>query len=508
MSESDVEHVSRMIRSSGHKLRRLSRFGKDTIRDRALTSIGPLLGEDWGVHRNSVVNLERAIVERVMLVDGNLPPQPLRTTLMRRLNRFTYRLMQVVDPVEQITTKEFVETYFGRKKTMYQAAVDSLVDNPISESDAIVSAFIKDEKINVTRKTDPCPRIIQPRAPRFNAAIGVYLKPLEKAIFKGIASIFRGTTVLKGYNAIDRATLLKAKWDKFDDPVAILLDAKRFDQHVSRELLDWEQFTFRRLLMDPDGFEMVNKLRRKNRCYARAEGGGFAYELNGKRMSGDMDTALGNCLSMCAMTWSFMTDVGISNYEYANDGDDGVLIVEKAYLNLVMETYSDYFHELGFTMKLEGLAHMFEEIEFCQCHPVWDGEQYRMVRNPDIALMKDSLTLKSGNIHELRNAVGWGGLALAGSIPICGEYYRRMVSGSDNRDPHDLTCGRDYLALGLIAKYRVPTDESRVSFYYAFGITPDTQIAIEHAIREHPINHTVTPIDVSTFSGSGSLTWW
>lgn len=496
-----------MVKSRGHTIRRLRRFGTNSVRERRLTALHPFAGcERYGVHNNSNVNIERALVERVFTVAGDLPPAPNRQLLMGRLLRFTAKLTRHVDPVAEMSTNQFVDTYVGRKKLMYQRAVDSLLEKPVCADDAIVSSFIKDEKTNLTRKGDPCPRIIQPRSPRFNVSIGVYLKPLEKAIFRGIAAVFRDVTVLKGYNAVERASILRRKWDRFDRPVALLLDAKRFDQHVSRDLLDWEQSTFSRLLLNPIGFQSVNKLRRRNVCYARSGDSGFAYTLNGIRMSGDMDTALGNCLSMCAMTWSFMTDLGVQKYSYGNDGDDGVLIFEEEHLDMILERFEGYFRDFGFTMKLEGVARVFEHVDFCQARPVWDGKGWRMVRNPDVALMKDSMTLSKLPPKEIANAVGWGGVALCGTIPICGKFYQSLINSNAVR-PQELTCGRDFLAYRLAFEVGEPTVQSRVSFYEAFGISPDQQIAIEHTIQPWlPSYH--NPALVESFSGGSTMRWW
>jgi hypothetical protein len=41
-----------------------------------------------------------------------------------------------------------------------------------------------------------------------------------------------------------------------------------------------------------------------------------------------------------------------------------------------------------------------------------------------------------------------------------------------------------FLAVGMEAKYAQPSDEVRLSFYRAFDITPDEQLAIETDIRK------------------------
>jgi hypothetical protein len=76
----------------------------------------------------------------------------------------------------------------------------SLAAKPLSRDDASVATFIKCEKINFHAKADPAPRIIQPRDPRFNAAIGVYIKPLEKLIYKNLGKLYKYPCVAKGFD--------------------------------------------------------------------------------------------------------------------------------------------------------------------------------------------------------------------------------------------------------------------------------------------------------------------
>lgn len=110
--------------------------------------------------------------------------------------------------------------------------------------DSDISAFVKAEKINLTEKPDPAPRIIQPRDPRYNVEVGCYLKHTEKIMMKAIDQLFNPDsdiqTVFKGLTADQSGRMMRRKWLKFRDPVALGLDASRFDQHVSRQALEWE----------------------------------------------------------------------------------------------------------------------------------------------------------------------------------------------------------------------------------------------------------------------------
>jgi hypothetical protein len=460
------------------------------------------------VHNNSYDNLTRALIERVLTVDigGNqtLPPQPAFGFVRSELRGFTKRLLHATRKVPTLSTEQFVDTYVGAKRAAYQRAASDLELRPVSRRDSYIMPFIKDEKTNLTRKDDPCPRIIQPRSARFNIAIGKHLKPMEKPIFRGISAVFGGTTVMKGLNASERGLVLEEKWARFDRPYAIMLDASRFDQHCSRDIIDWEHSVEERLAYGREELRLLNSYRRTNTCFIRTNEGGYKYKLNGVRMSGDMDTALGNCLTMCAMTYSFMAHLNLLKFEYMNDGDDGVLIVESRDASMVVDNFKDYFLKFGFTMKLEGTCSVIEHIEFCQARPVFDGEHYRFVRDPLVCLDKDSLSLKSSidveTMVHLRNAIGWCGLSLAGDMPIFGEFYNSMINGPERA--REYTTGMEFLSRGMKPKYSSPSDSTRVSFYKAFNIPPDTQIACERDISNYDCGIIRPAVPVTTISNN------
>jgi len=469
----------------------LGRSGRLLKKERRLNLFFPVAVHEWGVHENSLNNIARAIGERVFSVSqGGVqvpPPQPERGFVRRELRGFADQLSRHVGKVVPMSTEEFVDTYNGKKRRLYEMAAASLELVPLQQKDAFITAFIKDEKTNLTLKQDPCPRIIQPRSPRFNIEIGKYLKPMEKAVFRGIAAIFQDVTVFKGYNAQERGTLLFRKWKRFIHPVAIMLDASRMDQHCSEDIIKWEHSLWERLCPE-SRLKTLNRMRYVNKCYARAPEGGYKYTLPGRRMSGDMDTAMGNCTTMCAMTWSFMRSIGVAKYDYCNDGDDGVLIVEEEHLRLVLDTFQSYFLKHGFTMKLEGISRTMEGIEFCQAHPIYDGEHWKFVRDPRICLGKDCLAIGRFNtadsLEEQRNAVGWCGASLAGDMPIFCALYKQLICG--NRPMLTYDSGMQFLASRMEPVFSQPTDEARVSFYKAYGILPDTQISIETSLLTTP----------------------
>lgn len=155
------------------------------------------------------------------------------------------------------------------------------------------------------------------------------------------------------------------------------------------------------------------------------EGVVVKYSVQGTRASGDMNTSSGNCFTMVGMIHAYCVSHGLK-YRLANNGDDCVLIIEKEDLprtqNLV-----NWFAGMGFTMESEGSVSEFEHIKFCQTQPVWTPSGYVMVRDPSVAIPKDTRTrcdLRHREIFEAwSTAVSMGGEALAGNIPIFNQFY-------------------------------------------------------------------------------------
>jgi hypothetical protein len=411
------------------------------------------------------------------------PYQTTRKKVKKALKLFKAKLLRELPEVDPFSMEEFIDTYKGRKRKRYSASKESLEVEPLCRRDLVIQGFVKDQKEDFTVKPNACPRAILPCSYRFNLAIGRYLKALEKPLFSAINAVYRDVTVLKGLNARDRGNILRRKWNKFVDPVAIMLDASRFDQHCSRHILSWEQ-ELQNVVM-PE-CKIYNDMRKKRVIYFRSDEGNIKIKNFDGRLSGAMDTAMGNCLTMSAMTWEYMRSIGIDHYSYANDGDDGVLIVERKHLELIRSTYYDFFRKLGFSMKWEGDCCVFEEIDFCQCRPVFNGTDWVMQRHPTVVMDKDTITLKNvkdkEHLMELANAIGWSGLSVSGNIPVVNEVYRKLAVGEYLPD-RPCESGLDYWAVGLDPKFSTPTEDCRVSFYKAFGITPELQVALEREIR-------------------------
>jgi hypothetical protein len=421
------------------------------------------------------------------------PPKPAPGIFAERMKEFGDTLLKHMDLASPCSLHDFVQMYAGdRRQKVYAAAVESLLLQPVTKKDAELTTFVKAEKINFSAKTDPAPRVIQPRSPRYNAMVGCYLKRLEKSVYKGIAAVYGDTTVLKGFNAGEQAQLLRGKWEKFRKPVAIGLDASRFDQHISADALRWEHGLYEKCFYPCYRRELRRLLSWQihNKGIARATDGFVKYQVEGCRMSGDMNTALGNCLIMCGLVWAYARRVGV-NVELANNGDDCVVIMEQKDLWKFCGELKTWFREMGFTMKVEDPVYLFERIEFCQTRPVCVDGEWVMCRNPHSAMAKDAtsvLPLRNGGMLQgWAGNIGKCGIALCGGMPIFQEFYSQLIAFSSGRDcgKHPaLESGFAMLSAGMRGRYQAISDGTRVSFWEAYGILPSEQQQLEELLRQ------------------------
>lgn len=456
----------------------------------------------------------RGIRERVFAVevDGELrpPPKPSAGVFESRLASFRGKLLRCIIVPLPWTHEQFVASYVGAKRRIYEAAVVSLRTVAVSIRDSWVKAFGKAEKLNLSKKSDPASRIISPRSARFNVMLGVFLRPAEAAICRAIAVLFGGPTVMKGYNALQVAGHLRGMWDEFAHPIAIGLDASRFDQHVSTQALAWEHSVYLWMFRQGPNSMLARLLRWQlcNKVFCYTPEGSIKYEVRGTRMSGDMNTSLGNCLLMCAMVHAYAEYVGV-RVRLANNGDDCVVFCTAKDELRFTTGLQAWFLEMGFTMKVEPTVHVFEQVEFCQARPVEVDGVWTMCRSPFSGLAKDSICLRpevgKNMVRSFKRwafGVGSAGTALASGMPVLQAAYQRMVAEGEppkvGREIQGLTGHSGLLigARGMVARVRTPAPSTRYSFWLAWGITPDEQEAIEAQFLNHD-EPTTTTVEVS-----------
>jgi hypothetical protein len=250
------------------------------------------------------------------------------------------------------------------------------------------------------------------------------------------------------------------------------------------------EFEHKLLRMHFPGDKTLKWLQRaqlENIMFGRVPDGWIRAELMDMRMSGDMNTALGNCVITSAMLWLRLQLLAIHAYAMV-DGDDSGLIMEREDYERYAEGAAEFFAQFGYNMVIEEPVDCFEQIVFCQTQPVWVGDHWRMVRDPRKALNNDYAGYQSCSsaryVRTLFHAIGSAGLSLCAGVPVMQAFYNMGLRiGTSSRSDRLMEMqfhGWHHLARLEGKKKSAPvTDDTRWSFFKAFGILPHVQVALE-----------------------------
>lgn len=474
---------------------------KEPVKPRKLYSIQELSGNlDLGVNNADISTLETALLTRMYYCKvGNdyvAPPVVDTDLFATRLESFKQDLLKRIPDITPLSLDQVVETYQGRRRTIYENALKKLTSIGLSKSDATSICFVKMELVN----PDKAPRCIQPRDPVYNLVLGRYIKAVEHPIYHAIGKVFGdGPTVMKGYNVEQIGSIIRGKWRSFINPVAIGLDATKFDMHVSPAALTWEHSIYKEVFGQSRLLKKLLRWQMFNKGKGFCGDGKLKYEVEGKRFSGDMNTGLGNCLIMCAMVHAYAKSRNV-HVKLVNNGDDCVVIMEKEDMEDFNRGLDEWFLEMGFRMVAEAPVYELHQIEFCQMHPIEIGVNCRMVRNIPSVLRKDTITVHnlSNALHREKwcTAVGTGGLWLTGGVPILQDFYSTYqrigcMRSSNMMDDPTFATGMKLMSKGMKEHYREPDAWTRVQVFEAWGVTPDEQVEIEKYFQQFVLDTTI-----------------
>jgi hypothetical protein len=299
--------------------------------------------------------------------------------------------------------------------------------------------------------------------------------------------MFGYDVVAKHKNIYDVADMFVEARDQFVDPVYFGIDAAKFDMHVTADVLRLEHSVYLHMYNNDPLLRKLLSWQVHNVGHGVASDGSLRFEIEGTRFSGDINTSLGNVMIMVNLISSYF-DKKI-NYRLINNGDDAYVICERKDAHVV-PGFVAHAKTCGFRIELEAPVYELEHVRFCQMAPIeYEPNKYVMVRDPVNLLQKDIMST-----HDLRNkqirekwmyAVGYGGLAMYGNIPVlrnfynyyykCGNPDSKMLQG----DREILNSAYFYWGKGLLPEYRPITDTCRISYFKAFDVTPQEQLAWE-----------------------------
>jgi hypothetical protein len=395
---------------------------------------------------------------------------------------------------KHLTMQEFVDSSPPHLKRRYGEAMEAYLTRGMTSRDAMVKVFVKYEKLVEKNGKMPIPRMISPRSPVFNMRLGMFLRPIEHSIYAGIAVMFAerfGSVeppVTKGQDLRRKARGLANRWQRFPNPVALSLDGEKWDQHVSASALKVEHLLYKLIYQFDRELAWLLEQQIKNRCSGNFPDGWLKYVVEGSRMSGDVNTSLGNCTLSCLLIYLYLCEQGVAKAEIANDGDDLLVIVERKELKR-FDSVKEWYKEMGFSMTVEAPVYHLEQCDFCSSHPVQLNRagEWIMVRKL-AALSKDVVSLSAVNLKEARNwmaATGECGLIAASGIPMYSALHRKLLAvGNPRKAPNRKLLENTLLWSGAMGEVVVEEDVVRSSFHLATGLTPELQIAYEENIAK------------------------
>lgn len=450
--------------------------------------LGGLVGQKYTVLNCSVANVATTIVSRVLMyqaADGTL--EPLLTPdldMVEALGRVVVDLTKHA-PISQPMSRAAYTASQGtaRKVMRMKVAMASLQQEPLTREDSELRAFGKREKLKFGKPL----RIIQARSDRYLMELGRRIKPMEKGIYASINESYGCTVVMKGLNGVQRAECVRAAWDATPDPVAISVDLSKFDASTHKWVLQQEHKSYTRC---GEGDSTLNKLLKwqlTNKGRAICDDGVIKYGRPGGRMSGDANTSLGNIVICTAAHKLYAEESGIP-FKLANDGDDSVIIVSRCYQARYVANLEQFWEKLGYHIRVDGITDEFSRIDFCQCRPVCVSGTWAFVRNPVNAIQKDLLNPCCPRDDTERRAwyaaVGAGGISQAAALPMYAAFYGMLQRvGKVAKANYQWRAGMEktarYQQTGLTNG--PVSEDTRVSFWRAFGIPPWRQVCFEAA---------------------------
>lgn len=443
---------------------------------------------ELGIYNSSINEGLAGLLERVCFVaDGaggwRSPPSPERGFFERLFADVLDEGKLYLYPVSQLSVEEFLCRYKGAKRSTYERAAKEFNDFGLDKKKhTFVGAFVKDER----QQFGKAPRLIRPFHPVFNLAFGTFVYPLEKCLYSAIDGLYGCPTVTKGLNGTEVAKAIHHKWSMFSDPVCLITDMSRFDQHCSVEAMRLVRDLCSRALSKAGAnvreFVELWTLTEQTRGMVLCDDGVVSYRVRGGLNSGLSSTSLCGVTIVCLLLRAYCLSVGV-NHQLISAGDDTNVIIEKVDLPLFADLPA-FCLRAGFTVKIDGVAGEMEQIDFCQARPVWDGLNWVMVRDPRVVVTKDLLTSKrfsrEGDIARYARAISDCGISLCGGIPVMQSFYLMLRRAAGNVKATALERnGFYFLCRNMDRGVSGVTNDARVSFYKAFGMDVWRQQTLE-----------------------------
>lgn len=342
-----------------------------------------------------------------------------------------------------------------------------------------LKSFIKDEFYSELKY----PRTINSRTDRFKTYVGPTFKAIEKVLFSRPEFIKKVPVASRPKYIIDRLFRLGGKY--------IATDFSSFECSFTDEVMDMCEFELY--------YYMVQSLPHANRFREILEdviaGDNvldfkyFTAIVKATRMSGEMNTSLGNGFTNLMLNLFVCSELGIDVSDaIVVEGDDGLFSVDDW-------PGTDLHEKLGFTIKLE-VHENIEEASFCGLvFDIHDGNNLCDVKDVLATVGWLNQKYRSAKTTKLRGLLRCKALSFAHQYPGCpivqemAQAFLRLTKSIDVRHLIMKSCANEYereLAsqyIGTPVPYRTVGAGSRLIIEEKYGVTVTEQRKLEDYFR-------------------------
>jgi hypothetical protein len=415
--------------------------------------------------------------EEYSLSERFLKYNTITTQRASRLGRIQSRILSdKLGFLEPWSMDQVVDHYTGSLRRKYKQAKENIETQGYNlHYISKVTCFVKTEKW----KEPKPPRTIMFRHAEYCLLLSTYTKAIEERLYS-MKDHKRTRIFAKGLNQTQRYNVIKQKFDSFVNTHVVGIDCTKFDAHVTQEQLRIEGLVYKRCFRNCPELKRLLDKQLVNRILTMH---GRKLISKGKRMTGDANTGLGNCIIVYIMIMTWIRTYNLhTKVSIFCDGDDTLLFFEEEYrpfVTFLMQTFSDFGH----TMRIDKETNIFNNIMFCQCYPVGGT----MVRPFQKVLSHAFVSHKHYNSPKhganIAKTIAQGELALNSNIPIMGPFFSKVLTLLESAKlvPQHL----DYRFTSLlqnnwkVSKLQPITKQTREEFFTAFNITPVEQKQLE-----------------------------
>lgn len=313
--------------------------------------------------------------------------------------------------MEPMGYDELLATKSPHVKKRFERFRDSW-NQDIESKDAIVKGFIKYERYweeDIVGAKQKPPRMIQCRNPKFTARFSSFTTPIEHLLWR-IKPWFGLRCFAKGRNTQQRASDIQKHWDHHTNTRALMIDHSKFDSRINKGHLKRCHRFYDRFFNSPL-LRKLCKLQLKNICITS---GGIFCAQNNRRMSGDADTALGNCLVNYTILEYLIAGTGCTFYL---DGDDSIVFGSEAEIEALLTSLEAVMRECGM-VSTYSVARRLSDVEFCQGKPIRTDDVPTLMRNPAKAVSSLCSQLNDNHVDTIRSQIGLGEMHSSSRCPI------------------------------------------------------------------------------------------